>query len=150
MKISNTIAYLLITAFTLVVLSCNDDEAIKKNEDNIIGEWKLVNYAYDDCKSVEDEGFYSASCNSESCLKFTFSIDSTGLQEFVIDSTTEAVLYSTVGKYTIGENKLTLCVEEEGETDCWSYSMKVTFTTLQLSSANENRQCKDILYFEKQ
>lgn len=143
---SNLIILLLLLCF---VLGCKKEDIQKENKTNIVGTWLLNATSQSNCDDAELNGLQSYECTDDNCTKYIFSSDSTGMnyiKEFIEDG----ILMSEVGTYSVGESKLTMCVETEDGPECTSFKLALTVSTINISGKNDETGCTEALYFDKE
>ncbi len=136
-------------------MACEEDDDTKKNETQITGDWTLVSRAATGCESIEDNDTTVLECTNIGCITYSFNIieDSTSTtQSFLIATQEGSITTNTSGEYRVSDNKLSFCVEEEGEDDeltCTDYSMNIKGTTLTLTRKDSESSCTETLLLEQ-
>ncbi len=140
------IVLLLLLSF---VLGCRKEDIQKENKTNIVGTWLLNATSKSNCDDAELNGLQSHQCTAANCTKYIFSSDSTGMN-YIKEFIEEGILMSEVGTYSVGESKLTMCVETEDGPECTSFKLALTVSTMNISGKNDETGCTEALFFDKE
>lgn len=147
MKLSNLLYFLLIVFATTSLSSCGDDVA-DENKSRILGTW----IASDRILQCPDEEPVTEAldCTDESCIRILFEVDTLKRQIYIKESTERGITESEFGTFSVGESSVSFCQEEDGEQLCYSSSLDISRTELQLSTAQEDSGCRELLIFYKE
>lgn len=148
MHLKQSLLAFTIIILALVAIGCNDDEKEKENKVNILGTWTLTSIQRAECDIPEENDIVGQPCNDQECETYHFSSDSAG-QNYVITTLIDGVPFNEVGTYSVGESNLELCIDNEGELECISYSLGLSVGNMSLSRNDEESGCKETFIFEK-
>ncbi len=120
--------------------SCGEDNEGEALIGVWIGQFQEVSDCVNDPDAVRTSGLR---CDDATCYRLVLSADgSFSFQEG---------LGVENGTYTGNFSSLTLCIDEEGEVQCTTYTVEGnTSATLDISTTNEASGCKTTLFFQKE
>ncbi|MEQ8583749.1 MAG: hypothetical protein RIC30_12840 [Marinoscillum sp.] len=131
------------------VLGCKKEDIKKENQTNIVGTWLLNTTSKSNCDDPDLNGLQSHQCTDDNCTKYIFSSDSTGMT-YIKEFITDGILMSEIGTYSVGESKLTMCLETEDGPECTDFKLALTVNTMDISGKNQETGCTEALFFDKE
>lgn len=124
----------------LCLISCGDDDQGAALIGIWIGDFQDVTQCDDDLDGVRST---TLRCTSSTCYRLALNADGSFSYQ-------QGTLVEN-GTYTGDFSKLTLCMDEEGETNCITYTVEGnTSATLDISTTNEATGCKTTIFFTKE
>lgn len=146
---THTLPYLLLIILGTCFISCNDDDEQSKNKKNILGVWEATEVRVSECSDSDSNSDIIKECTSSNCIQYTFSTDTTDSQLYYKAIVTTGVLNGESGYYSVGDNKITFCIETEDGDSCYVQKMEVNASFLALSSTDDDTGCKEEIFFSK-
>ena len=131
MRSAKTLYFLGSLVVLIGITSCGKDKE-EENRDNLIGSWTATVLISSECEDPEDNGDETLGCTDSNCIKYLFSVDSTGVQRFIKRVTANGVTISESGIFSVGETRIEFCQEEDEELICESYRLTVNPSALQV------------------
>ena len=129
----------VVTLLFLVLAGCGDDDQGAALIGVWIGDFRDVTLCDNDPTAAQT---FSLRCNSTTCYRLELNAD--GTYSYQQGTLVENGTYT--GNFTV----LTLCMDEEGETVCMTYTVEGnTSATLDISMTDEATGCKSTFFFSK-
>ena len=131
---------LVVCLICLFFVNCGEDDQGVALIGVWIGDFQDVTLCDSDPEAVRSTALR---CNDATCYRLTLEAD--GTYSYQQGTLVENGTYE--GNFT----RLTLCMDEEGETTCMTYAVEGnTSATLDISTTNEATGCKTTLFFNRE
>lgn len=131
-----------------VLFSCKEDDMTEEVLDSIQGGWILKTKRMSECDDPANNGVESIQCTDGNCVRYFFSNDSTAL-EYRIENTGTSNEENELGIYEINDDKLTLCLDVEGELECRETRVSVSMEILQITVTDPTTGCSVLRTLER-
>ncbi len=129
----------VVSLLFLVLAGCDDDDQGAALIGVWIGDFRDVTLCDNDPTAAQT---FSLRCNASTCYRLTLNGD--GSYTYQQGTLVENGTYT--GDFTV----LTLCMDEEGETECTTYTVEGnTSATLDISMTDATTGCKTTFFFSK-
>jgi hypothetical protein len=130
------------TLFALL-LSCKEEDNTANNKSRLIGDWDPKSIEWSGCKDSEEDSLRSLACINGFCMKYSFVLDTTNKQLYYITTKVGAIQTTESGFYTVSNDKLSLCQDNEGKIECDEYTMIIRLNNLTLRRTLEDSGCTE-------
>ena len=134
----------------ICLISCKEDDATKTNQSVLPGNWTLTEVLLTRCDLTEDNDTISYPCTSTSCVTYSFLVDSLSVETYVIATLDGDITTNQSGDYSISDDRLSLCIDNEGEIICDNYRIVLGDDLLTLVGENSESGCTETLTLEKE
>ncbi len=132
---------ILVVSLFFLLLSCKEEDNTESNKSNLLGDWDLKSREWTECKNPEDDTLQSLSCTSSSCMKYSFVSDTTNELTYYISTKIGAIETIESGFYTVSDDKISLCQDNEGNIECEEFQITIQLDNLILHSTLEDSGC---------
>lgn len=121
----------------LLLMNCKEDDEGEVYE----GVWIGSNVKVENCNTAEDEYNNDLTCDDNSCYRLSLNGDGTFSFQEVLDT--------KIGTWSVSGSSLSLCIDEEGEQECTTYSTTIG-ARLTLSLTSESTGCTTTTTFGRE
>lgn len=160
MKLSSYVFLLIGMVLISFLYSCEKDNEAKENNANILGTWVAIERTISGCEDPGMDSITALTCTEAECIRYSFYIqkvphedttrDSTTVQAFVQQMIVDNITRNESGTYSVSEDQISFCQEDEDEEICSSAQLEVSVSSLIITTKDSQSGCSERLVFMKE